>query len=368
MPAWRRCWRQLRRAVGSPPGARMDSVGASSTQQSGHLRVPAWRRCRRQLRRAVGSPPGARVDSVGASSTQQSGHLQVPAWERHDQGCVHLHYLVLVGASFIEQSGHLQVPASRRHDKAVCICTALSLSAAAPQSSRVTPRCPHPDDMIKAVCHQGCVPSALPCPCRRQLHRALGSPRVPAACLLTGVCKLVDVACLLPGVCRSVLAACLLTGVCKCPRPVSSLEFASLLWRPVSPRHLQVCSAPQVTRLTCHPGHKRRAPGRSCLFGRCMVSGLCRAAGYCQRRASLAIRATGDALQAARACHMSGCARSPGSAGPLVTASVASHWPSGPQVTRSRPLVPVWPVQGLQPLQGCRLLPASRLTGHPGHR
>ena len=48
-----------------------------------------------------------------------------------------LHCLVLVGVSSTEQSGHLQVPASRRHD-------------------------------------QGCVPSALPCPCRRQLHRSAG--------------------------------------------------------------------------------------------------------------------------------------------------------------------------------------------------
>ena len=51
----------------------------------------------------------------------------------------HLHCLVLVGASFTEQSGHLQVPASRRHD-------------------------------------HGCVLSALPCPCRRQLQRAVGPP------------------------------------------------------------------------------------------------------------------------------------------------------------------------------------------------
>ena len=108
---------------------------------------------------------------VGASSTEQSGHLQVPTSRPHDQGCVpsalpcpcrrhapqsswanfrchaddmitalcYLHCLVLVGVSFTEPSGHLQVPASRRHD-------------------------------------QGCVLSALPCPRRRQLQRAVGPP------------------------------------------------------------------------------------------------------------------------------------------------------------------------------------------------
>ena len=178
-------------------------VGASSTEQSGDLQVPGSRRhgqgcviialpclCRRQLQRAVGPSPGARIDDmtklhdqgcvpfalscpyrrqlhrcpdrddmvkavtllhclvfVGASSTEQSGHHQVPGSRRHDQGCVMpLHCHVSVGASSAEQLGHIQVPASRRHD-------------------------------------QGCVIIALPCLCRRQLQRAAGSPS--GACIET---------------------------------------------------------------------------------------------------------------------------------------------------------------------------------------
>ena len=34
-------------------------------------------------------------------------------------------------------------------------------------------------------------------------------------------------------------------------------------------------------------------------------------------------------------------------AGPLVAASVAHQWPPSPQMTRTRPLVSVWPLQGL---------------------
>ena len=178
-------------------------VGVSSTEQLGHLQVPASRR------HDQGRVPSALPCSVGASSTEQSGHFQVPASRRHDQGCVlsalpcprrrsfhrtvgpppgariettcsrlcdnpalpcpcrcqlrkadgpppgrrtndmikavwRLHCLVLDGASSTDQSGQLQVPASRRQD-------------------------------------QGCVPSALPCPWRRQLHRAVGPP--PGACI-----------------------------------------------------------------------------------------------------------------------------------------------------------------------------------------
>ena len=98
-------------------------------------------------------------------------------------------------------------PSGARNDdmiKAVSSsCTALSLSAPAPQSSRATARCPDRDDMIKAACHLHCLVLAcanskeqsghcqvhalttgsrlchhpvLPCLCRCQLRRALGPP------------------------------------------------------------------------------------------------------------------------------------------------------------------------------------------------
>ena len=87
--------------------------------------------------------------------------------------------------------------------KAACCLHCLVLSAPASKSSRVKSKCPHRDDTIKAVCRlhclvlvgvsstdqlghlqvpasrrhdQGCVPSALPCPCRRQLYRSVGPP------------------------------------------------------------------------------------------------------------------------------------------------------------------------------------------------
>ena len=94
---------------------------------------------------------------VGASSTEQLGHLQVPASRRHDQGCVPFALPCPCRVSATEQSGQLQVPASRRHD-------------------------------------QGCVPFWLPSPCRRQLHRAVGPPpgartndMVKAVCCLHGL-------------------------------------------------------------------------------------------------------------------------------------------------------------------------------------
>ena len=173
--------------------------GASSKELSGHRQVPGPRRhdqgCVSLLHCLV---------FVGASSTEQSGHLQVPASRRHDQGCVIiLHCLVFVGASSTEQSGHLQVPASRRHDQGCviialpCLCRRQLQRAAGPPSGAWI------DDMIKAVSSlhclvflgassteqpghlqvpgsrrhdQGCVIIALPCLCRRQLHRAVGSP------------------------------------------------------------------------------------------------------------------------------------------------------------------------------------------------
>ena len=84
------CRRQLQRAVGPPPGAWIDNmikavsslhclvfVGASSTEQSGNLQFPGSRRhghgcviialpclCRRQLQRAVGPQPGARIEAT----------------------------------------------------------------------------------------------------------------------------------------------------------------------------------------------------------------------------------------------------------------------------------------------------------------
>ena len=74
-----------------------------------------------------------RLTDVTDVTTSDGGHdVTDVSWRSR-----RLHCLVLVGASFTEQSGHLQVPASRRHD-------------------------------------QGCVLSAPPCPCRRQLHRAVG--------------------------------------------------------------------------------------------------------------------------------------------------------------------------------------------------
>ena len=105
-------------------------VSASSTEQLGHLQAPGSRRhaqgcviialpclCRRQLQRAVGPPPGARIDDmikaasslhclvfVGASSKEQSGHSQVQATK--------------------EQPGHSQVPGSRRHGQG-CVIIAL---------------------------------------------------------------------------------------------------------------------------------------------------------------------------------------------------------------------------------------------------
>ena len=77
-------------------------------------------------------------------------------------------------------------------------CTALSLSAPAPQNSRATVRCPDRDDMIKAVSFFAsskeqlghlqlpglttfstlCYRPALPCLCRCQLHREVGQPSV----------------------------------------------------------------------------------------------------------------------------------------------------------------------------------------------
>ena len=110
-------------------------VGASSKERSGHLQVPGSRRhcqgCVITLHCLV---------FAGASFKGHSGHRRVPGSRRHDQGCVIiLHCLVFVGASSTEQPGHLQVPGSRRHD-------------------------------------QGCVIIALPCLCRRQLHRAVGTP------------------------------------------------------------------------------------------------------------------------------------------------------------------------------------------------
>ena len=140
--------------------------------------------CRRQLHRAIGPSPSARIDDMIKA-----------VWR--------LHCLVLVGSSSTDQLGHLPVPASSRHDQG-CVPFALPvLVAPAPQSSRATSRCPHRDDMIMAGCHlhclvlvgvssteqsdhlqvsaprrhdQGCMLFALPCPCRRRLHRAVRPP------------------------------------------------------------------------------------------------------------------------------------------------------------------------------------------------
>ena len=107
------------KVIGLGPGARIDVMikavsslhclvflGASSSEQSGHLQVPGSRRhvqgcviialpclCRRQLQRAVGSPSGARIDDMIKAVSS-------------------LHCLVFVGASSKEQSGYRQVPAS----------------------------------------------------------------------------------------------------------------------------------------------------------------------------------------------------------------------------------------------------------------
>ena len=111
-------------------------VGVSPTDQSCRPQMPGTRRhdqgcvivtlpclCRRQLHRAGGPPPCARIDDmaramaslyclvlVGASSTEQSGHRQVPGSRRHDQGCVIIALPCFVGASSTELSGHRHVP------------------------------------------------------------------------------------------------------------------------------------------------------------------------------------------------------------------------------------------------------------------
>ena len=64
-----------------------------------------------------------------------------------------------------------EVTTSRTSHGGHDVCTALSLSAPASQSSRATFRCSDQNYMIKAVCLL-----ALSCPYRRQPHRAVGSP------------------------------------------------------------------------------------------------------------------------------------------------------------------------------------------------
>ena len=142
---------------------------------------------------------------VGASPTDQLGHLQAPASRRHGQGCVPFALPCLCRRQLHKAVG--PPPGARIETtwyvKAVWRLHCLVLSEPAPQSTRATARCPHRDDMIKAVCQvhclalvgvssteqsghlrvlesrqhdQGCVIIALPCLCWRQLHRAVGPP------------------------------------------------------------------------------------------------------------------------------------------------------------------------------------------------
>ena len=99
-----------------------------------------------------------RLVLVGASSTEQSGHLQVLGSRRHDQGCVIIALPCLCRRQLQRAVGP---PSGARIDdmiKAVSSsCPALSLSARAPQSSRATARCSDENYMVKAVCRLRCL-------------------------------------------------------------------------------------------------------------------------------------------------------------------------------------------------------------------
>ena len=153
------CRRQLHRAVGPPSGARIDdmikAVSSSCTALSLSAPAPqssrATARCPRRddMIKAVSSLHC--LVFVGASSTEQSGHLQVPASRRHDQGSVASALPCLVGASSTELSGNLQVPASRRHDQGR-VPSALPVLVGARSTEQLGhSRRPHRGDMIKAV-------------------------------------------------------------------------------------------------------------------------------------------------------------------------------------------------------------------------
>ena len=149
-------------------------VGASSSEQSGHLWVPASRlyapalprRCRRQPIRAVGPPLGACITTV---CTCTALSLSAPARQssRATSGCPTSRLCAPAvpyrcRCSSSEQVGHPWAPASRLCAPALTFqCRRQLIRAVGPlwlPASRL------------------CAP-ALPCRCRRQLMRAVGPPR-----------------------------------------------------------------------------------------------------------------------------------------------------------------------------------------------
>ena len=130
------CWRQLQRAVGTPPGARIET---------------AWsRQCHHCTALSLSAP---------APRSTRATATYVPGSRRHGQGCVII-LRCLVLAAPAPKSSRATFGCPDRDDmiKAVSSpCTALSLLAPAPQSTRATARCPHRDDMIKAVSSLHCL-------------------------------------------------------------------------------------------------------------------------------------------------------------------------------------------------------------------
>ena len=160
-------------------------VGTSSTGQAGHLQVPASRRHdeRRHLQCLV-------LLALALQSSRAT--IRCPSPDNLSKAMCQVHCLVVSAPVHMaaglskysntdtppgakQQTGHLQVPALRRHDHVPSGClSCLSWC------SRVTFRCLHLGDMMKAVpsalpCHVG-TSLAAPAPCRRQLLRAVGTP------------------------------------------------------------------------------------------------------------------------------------------------------------------------------------------------
>ena len=206
-----------RQCLRAPTGSRGMHCGSSASRPSGgeapHRRCSTghqaqfWRSASQAMlhwppgsveaKRLTGDVPlAARLSGGEAPHRRRSTGHHAQWAETPDRRCFAGHQAQW-GETPHRRCSHGETTCSR-----LCaVCTALSLPAPAPQSSRAIS--PHRDDMIKAVCRlhclvlvgasstdqlghlqvpasrrhdRGCVPFALPCPCRRQLHRAVGPP------------------------------------------------------------------------------------------------------------------------------------------------------------------------------------------------